>query len=314
MVLLAYDGPALVLTQTIALPDVEGRFDHFAIDPKRRRLFVAALGNNSLEVVDLTAGTRLQSIHGMSKPTGVLYLAGVNQVLVANGDDGTLKILNGTNFKVEQNLKGFDDADNLRYDPKGNLVWLGYADGALAVFDVTTAKVISQIKLRRHPESFQLEQGGTRLFVNIPEAKEVAVVDREKRAVISTWPLQNVNANFPMALDESTQRLYIGCRSPARIVVLDTAAGKTIADVPICGDTDDLFFDAGRKRLYAACGEGFIDIITQRGADNYKLMERITTRAGARTGFFSALLNQFYLAVPSRGNQAAELRVFSIGN
>jgi WD40 repeat protein len=314
LVLRAQDGPALVLAQTVPLPGVHGRFDHFAIDTKGRRLFVAALGNSSLEVIDLAAGKSLQSVAGMSKPTGVLYLPDANQILVANGDDGTLKILNGTTFKVEQNLKGFDDADNLRYDPKTKLAWLGYANGAFGLFDVATAKAVAQVKLPKHPESFQLEQDGTRLFVNIPDAKQVAVVDREKRAVVSTWPLEKFHSNFPMALDESSHRLFVGCRSPARLVVLDTATGKAVGDVAISGDTDDLFFDATRKRLYLSCGEGFIDIITQRAADRYELKEKIATRPGARTGFFSASLNQFYLAVPQRGNQAAELRIFAINN
>jgi hypothetical protein len=125
------------LRSTVLLPGVRGRFDHFAIDTKGRRLFVAALGNNSLEVIDLAAGKRLQSVPGMSKPTGVLYLPDANQVLVANGDDGTLKILNGTTLKTERSLTGFDDANLLRYQTK--LAWLGYTDGALGLLDVTAA-------------------------------------------------------------------------------------------------------------------------------------------------------------------------------
>src|SRR5438552_13508992 len=90
---------ALRLIQTIPLPGVKGRFDHFAIDAKGNRLFVAALGNNTLEVIDLAAGKRIHSVSEMSKPTGVLYLPEPNQVLVANGDDGTLKLVNGRTYK-----------------------------------------------------------------------------------------------------------------------------------------------------------------------------------------------------------------------
>lgn len=305
---------ALALTQTIPLPGVHGRFDHFAIDTNGRRLFVAALGNNTLEVLDLASGKRLQSVSGMSKPTGVLFLPEAYQVFVANGDDGTLKVLNGTTFKTEQNITGFDDADNLRYDPKAKLAWLGYADGALGVFDVAAMRSITQVKLPKHPESFQFEQNGTRIFVNVPDGRQVAVVDREKRAVVANWPMRRFHANFPMALDEANHRLFVGCRSPSRLVVLDTDTGKPVADVPISSDTDDLFFDAARKRLYLSCGEGFIDIIAQGNADEYESKEKITTRAGARTGFFSSALSQFYLAVPKRGNQAAELRVFTVQN
>ncbi len=306
----AAEPAALKLTRTIPLPGVQGRFDHFAIDVQGRRLFVAALGNNSLEVIDLAAGRRLQSVAGMSKPTGVLYLPAPNQVCVANGDDGTLKILDGATFKVVNNLTGLDDADNLRFEPKTQLAWLGYGEGALGVIDTAAAKEVARVKLPKHPESFQLEQNGTRLFVNVPDARQIAVIDRDKRTVIDTWPMEKFQANFPMALDEANHRLFIGCRRPARLVVLDTATGIPVADLAISGDTDDLFSDGALKRLYLSCGEGFVDVIEQRDANSYRLRERIPTRPGARTSFFSKDLKEFYLAVPQRGNQSAELRVF----
>jgi len=125
------------------------------------------------------------------------------------------------------------------------------------------------VKLAKHPESFQLEQNGSRIFVNVPDAKQVAVVDREKRAVIATWPMEKFQANFPMALDESNHRLFIGCRKPARLVVLDTDTGKPVTDLAISGDIDDLFYDLIRTQLYLSCGEGFIDVIRQRSPDKY---------------------------------------------
>jgi len=305
---------SLKLTHTIPLNGVQGRFDHFAVDAKGQRLFVAALGNNSLEVIDLAAGKRIQSVPGMSKPTGVLYLPEAKQVLVANGDDGTLKILAGADFKVLKNITGLEDADNLRFDSKTKYAWLGYSDGALGVVDTVTLKHSASVKVAKHPESFQLEQNGGRIFVNIPDAIQVAVVDREKRAVIATWPMERFHANFPMALDEDNHRLFIVCRKPARIVVLDTNTGKPVTDLAISGDIDALFYDAIRTQLYLSCGEGFIEVIRQRSPDKYELRERIPTRPGARTGFFSADLNQFYLAMPQRGDQLAELRVFKVQN
>jgi hypothetical protein len=310
----AAEPATLKLTQTIPLPGVLGRFDHFAIDVKGRRLFVAALGNDTLEVIDLAAGKRIQSVAGMSKPTGLLYLPEPNQIFVANGDDGTLKILDGAEFKVVKTLTALDDADNLRFDPKTKLAYLGYADGALGIIDTTAASASAKVPLPKHPESFQLEKGGNRIFVNVPDAKQVALIDRGKRSVIETWPMEKFQANFPMALDEPNRRLFIGCRKPARLVVLDTATGKAVADMAISGDIDDLFYDANLKRLYLSCGQGFIDVIDQRSADTYQLRERVPTRTGARTSFFSAVLNEFYLAVPARGDQPAELRVFRTQN
>src|SRR5512137_2968502 len=136
----AAEPAALKLTQTIPLPGVKGRFDHFAMDVKGRRLFVAALGNNTLEVIDLAAGKRIRSVAGMSKPTGILYFPESNQVFVANGDDGTLKILDGAELKVVKNLTALEDADNLRFDPKTKFAWLGYGEGALGMIDTLSAK------------------------------------------------------------------------------------------------------------------------------------------------------------------------------
>lgn len=310
----AAEPDTLRLTRTIPLLGVTGRFDHFAIDVPGRRLFVAALGNNTLEVVDLTAGKRLQSISGMSKPTGVLYLPASKQVLVANGDEGALKILDAATFKLAHNMTGVDDADNLRFNPATHLAYLGYGAGALGVIDTVTARLTASIKLSGHPESFQLEREGDRIFVNVPDARQVAVIDRDRRAVIATWPMEEFQANFPMALDEVNHRLFLGCRRPARLAVLDTTTGRPVADIAISGDTDDLFYDAARKRLYVSCGEGFIDVVEQRDADSYQLRERIPTRPGARTSFFSKDLDEFYLAVPQRGNQPAEVRVYRAQN
>jgi DNA-binding beta-propeller fold protein YncE len=306
----AADNLDLKLIQTIPLPGVKGRFDHFAIDAKGQRLFVAALGNNTLEVIDLAGGRRLKSVPGMAKPTGVLHLPEGNEVLVGNGDEGTLKILSGSDYTILHSLSSLDDADNLRLDPKAKIAWLGYGDGALAVVDPAAAKSVASIKLPAHPESFQLEPEGNRLFVNLPDAKQIAVIDRERQTVVAKWPMERFEANFPMALDAANRRLFVGCRKPARLVVLDTESGKSVADVAISGDTDDLFYDAKRKRLYVSCGEGFINVIEQASPDSYRTRSRVATAAGARTSFFTAALDRLYLAVPERGSQRAELRVY----
>ena len=306
----AQEPATLRLIKTIPLPGVKGRFDHFAIDVKGRRLFVAALGNNTLEVADAAAGKRLQSITGLHKPTGVVYLPSSDQIGVANGDDGTLRFYSGTSYSLASTLGSLDDADNLRIDQKSKLIFLGFGDGALAVIDPATMKQTRSIKLSAHPESFQLEPQGNRIFVNVPDAKQVVVLDRTQMTALARWPMTKFTANFPMALDGANRRLFIGCRQPARLVVFDTANGKSVTDLAISGDTDDLFYDAKLKRLYLSCGEGFIDVIGQRDADTYQMRERISTRVGARTSFFSGDLNEFYLAVPMQGEHQAEIRVF----
>jgi DNA-binding beta-propeller fold protein YncE len=308
----AAEAPNLKLLHTVPLPGVKGRFDHFAIDLKGRRLFVAALGNNTLEIIDIENAKRLHAITGLHKPTGVLYLANANQFGIANGDDGTFRVYNGQDYKPLTTLKSLDDADNARFDAKANRVYVGYGDGALAVIDPANWKMLASIKLSAHPESFQLEPQGDKIFVNLPDAKRVAVVDRAQRAASASWPMQKFQANFPMALDELNRRLFVGCRSPARLLVFDTAAGKPITDLAISGDTDDLFYDPQSKSIYISCGEGFIDTVAQASPDKFERLNRIPTRTGARTSFFSPERHEFYLAVPQRASDSAELRIYTV--
>ena len=298
------------LTETIPLPGVKGRFDHFAIDTKGHRLFVAALGNNTLEVLDIAAAKRLKSVTGLHKPQGVLYLGEQNQIAVANGDDGTLKLFDGTSYQLLKTLGSLDDADNVRFDSNTKLLYVGYGDGALGITDPSAEKLIATVKLPAHPESFQLEKEGKRIFVNVPDAKTVAVMDREKRQVVARWPMTQLQANFPMALDESTHRLFVGCRKPPRLLVFDTESGKPVTDLEISGDTDDLFFDNKHSRIYVSCGAGFLDVIQRREGDRYERIASQPTRAGARTCFYSPELDRLYLAVPQQGRQDAQIRIY----
>jgi YVTN family beta-propeller protein len=309
----AAEPAVLKLAQTIPLPGVQGRFDHFALDVQGQRLFVAALGNNTLEVVDLAAGKRLKSIIKLHRPTGVLYLAEQNQIAVANSEEGMLMLYNGLSYAFENGVGAVLDADNVRFAQGTKQIYVGHGDGALAIIDTATAKVIANVKLAKHPESFQLEKNGNRIFVNVPDAKQVAVIDREKKSVVATWPVEKFQANFPMALDEANHRLFVGCRQPARLVVFDTGTGKPVADLEISGDTDDLFFDVKRQRLYLSCGEGFLDVIQRRTGDHYERIARQPTRGGARTSFYSPDLDRLYLAVPQRNGQDAEIRVYQPG-
>jgi hypothetical protein len=305
----AADRPSLTLVKTVSLPGVKGRFDHFTIDSRGHRLFVAALGNNTVEAIDLEGGRHLKSIGGLHKPTGLLFVPEKNHLAVANGDDGTLKIYDAASFDLRSTIRSLDDADNVRYDAKTKLIYVGYGSGALAVVDAETLKQTGSIKLDAHPESFQLEKDGIRIYVNLPDSKKVVVINREKRTIENSWPMKDATANFPMALDEAHHRLFVGCRQPARLVVIDTSTGMSVGVTSVCNDTDDLFHDARRNRVYLSCGGGFIDIV-ETDANQYKLREQLPTRGGARTSFFSPALDGFYLAVPQRNGQDAEIRIY----
>jgi DNA-binding beta-propeller fold protein YncE len=311
-VLLAYSQatPPLKLSQTIPLPGVEGRIDHMSVDIKGQRLFVAALGNNTMEVVDLAQGKRVRSITGLKEPQGIAYLADLDQIIVANGGDGTVRTFEGKSFTMISTLTLGDDADNVRYDSTIGRIVVGYSDGALGFVDAKTHKVISSIKLSGHPESFQLEKSRPRIYVNVPNANHIAVVDSNKQAVINTWPVGQFRANFPMALDEANHRLFAATRNPARLAVVDTESGKQISVLIISGDADDVFFDQENRRIYVSAGEGYINVVSQRDADHYQPIAKIPTASGARTSLFVPELRKLYLAVPHRGSQECVIRVY----
>ncbi len=298
------------MVQIIPLPGVEGRFDHFAIDPQRQHLFVAALGNDTLEVLDLRAGKSLRSIRGFSKPTGVAFAPQFQRLFVGNGEGGSCEILDGDSFDTVQNIKGLPDADNVRYDSAAGQVFVGYGSGALAIIRAADGKRVGDIPLGAHPESFQLETLGRRIFVNVPDAGQIAVVDRDKRAIAALWPLQGARSNFPMELDEAHHRLFIGCRDPARVLIYDTTSGQVVDTLSIGGDADDLFWDAGQSRLYVSCGAGIVNIF-QLKAKGWTLLASLVTAAGARTSFWAPELRRFYVAVPHRGAQGAEIRAYA---
>jgi len=306
----AQESNALKLVRTIPLPGVGGRIDHLAADTQGHWLFMAALGNDTVEVMNVESGKRLQTVGGCSEPQGLVFLPGLNHLFVANGGNGELKIYDSETFQLLKTIGSLADLDNVRYDATSNRVYVGYGSGALGAFD-TNGVQVATIPLDGHPESFQLEQNGNRIFVNVPGDRSITVIDRVQQKVTAKWRLAEAHSNFPMALDETNHRLFIGCRSPARLLVLDTTSGKTVAKVEISGDTDDVFYDAKRQRVYVSCGEGFLDVV-QRWAegDRYERIVHQPTRGGARTSFYSPDSDRLYLAVPKRFGQDAEIRIY----
>ena len=300
----------LGLQGTIPLPDVEGRIDHLAFDVAGERLFVCALGNNSVEVIDLRKGERIHSITGLASPQGVGYIAQLDRLFVANDKNGSCRIYDAKSFQSLTELSLGDDADNVRYaDGK---IYVGFGSGGIAIVNPADGKQTGSIKLPTHPEAFVLEQNGRRIFANIPNTRQVAVIDRDKKEVIATWRTDLVFRNFPIALDETNRRLFVGCRLPAKLLVLNTDSGGVVAKVDISSDPDDLFYDGKRHRIYAICGEGYIDVIDQADADHYERITKVPTSSGARTGLFVTEQDALFIAVPHRGNQAAEIRRYHV--
>jgi DNA-binding beta-propeller fold protein YncE len=149
------------------------------------------------------------------------------------------------------------------------------------------------------------------LYINIPKPSQVAVVNTEKNAVVSSLPLTLAEANYPLAFDSKGERLFVGCRKKPTVVVVDVKTQKEVAGIAIPGDIDDLFYDTQRDRLYASCGEGFLAVLQRKDADGYEVIERVPTGKLARTCLFDPGSGRLYLPVPRQERTTGpELRVF----
>ncbi|HEY2627163.1 MAG TPA: YncE family protein [Candidatus Udaeobacter sp.] len=300
------------LKQRIPLPGVEGRIDHMELDPGGERLFVCALGNDTVEVLDLHKGERIHSITGLGSPQGIAYIPELNRIFVANDKGGICKIYDAKSFQAVGGLDFKDDADNVRYDDATKKIYIGFGSGGIAIVNAPDGKQIGSIKLSAHPEAFELEKNGRRIFVNVPNARHVAVIDQDKGAVTATWKTDLAFANFPMAFDETNHRLFVGCRLPPKLVVLNTESGDVVAKIDISGDPDDVFYDSKRHRIYVICGAGKIDIIEQTDPNTYTASTKVDTGDGARTGLFVPERDTLFVAVPHRGSQKAEIRAYHV--
>ncbi len=296
--------PPLQLEGKIPLGAVRGRIDHMAFDLDRRRLFVAELGNDSVGVVDLDARKVVHRIGGLKEPQGVAYLPSGDTLFVANGGDGSVRLFQGPDYAANGRIDLGGDADNVRVDQAANRVIVGYGSGALAMIDAAARSRIADIRLPAHPESFQIDSGSKRIYVNVPNRRAIAVVDQEAGKQTASWPMTNAGANFPMALDEEARRVLVMFRSPARLGVFAMQDGGSLAATDACGDADDLFVDAKRHRVYVSCGEGVIDVFD---AQTYRRTARIPTVPGARTSLFVPEIDRFMLAVRAAAREPAAI-------
>jgi DNA-binding beta-propeller fold protein YncE len=301
-------SPPLILKAKIPLGQVGGRVDHLGIDAKRQRLLVAELGNNSLGVVDLAASKVLHRIAGLSEPQGVAYVPFADSVFVANAGDGSVRVLRGEDLTPIGRIELGDDADNVRMDVAHKPVLVGYGKGGLAVIDPVSLSKTADIRLKAHPEGFQIGKTGTEVFVNVPDAREIAVADLAVRSTRSL-PTQGAGSNFPMAIDGEARRVLVVFRSPPTLMALSSQDGRVAAKVETCSDADDVFVDRKRRRVYVSCGEGVVDVF-ETGEAGYRRLARVPTVSGARTSLFVPELDRLFVAVRAGSNEPAAIWVF----
>ena len=287
---------------------MSGRIDHLGIDVKRQRLLVAELGNNSLGVVDLAVGKVLRRISSLRGPQGVVYVPSSDSVFVANAGDGSVRVLRGEDLTPIGHIDLGDDADNVRVDAVRNRVMVGYGKGALAVIDPAGLSKTADIRLKAHPEGFQIDETGTQVFANVPDAREISVVDLATGSTRSL-PTQGAGSNFPMAIDREAHRLLVVFRSPPTLMAFSSQDGHVAAKVETCGNADDVFFDRKRRRVYVSCGAGAVDVL-EPDEQGYRRLARVPTVSGARTSLFVPELDRLFVAVRAGSNEPAAIWVF----
>ena len=301
----------LNLVRQIELPNVKGRLDHLAVDPQRQLLFVAAYGNNSLEVIDLRRGKLIRSISGLNRPQDVKYIPLEGLLAVSNGGDGTLRLFDANSLMWVKTIYFRSDADNMRLGPSGTRLYVAYGEGAIGIVSLPGLRRIGDIRLGAHPESFQIDGVSEKMYVNVPGKREIAVIDIRQEKIVSKWRFTPARDNFPMALDEKTHCLFIGAWVPAILVTYDTHSGKLLCRTRISRDADDMYIDPKSGLIYCSCGTGFLDVIAP-WKNRHRVISKIHTSPGARTSLLVPQRHRIYVAAPAENGHAARILEFKI--
>jgi WD40 repeat protein len=308
----SYGLEKLTLIKEISMPLVKGRIDHMAVNLKNKMLYLAALGNNTVKVIDLEKGSLVHSIKGIEEPQGLAYLPEQNEIAVASGGNGDCIFYSASTFEKLATVHLPSDADNVRYDAEERKLYAGYGNGGMAVIDPTTHKQIGDVKFPAHPESFQLDKKNNLLFANLPDDHSIAIIDLKSLKLTDTWKIKSLRANFPMTLDTADNLVLVGFRHPATLVAFDSKTGKQVSQCNLVGDVDDVFYNAGKKQVIASGGDGYINIFQKTTDNKFQQVSNITTRQGARTSLLIPSLQYFILANRTEGGEAASITFYKI--
>jgi DNA-binding beta-propeller fold protein YncE len=309
------DAP-LTLSKTIPLPGVVGGFDHFAIDLSGGVLFAAAKDNHTVEAVNLQTGKIAQNITGLAKPHGLAWVPETHRLYVADGKLAQLQVYEGSPLHASGTLKLSDDADDMVYDEQSDTLYVGHGGsdaanpGRIAVINTKDFSLAANLPVAAHPEALDIDQQGQRVFANIADAGQVAVVNIKTNAIEDTWKLKDASDNTPLAYDAQEQMLLIACRKPAVLLALDANTGKEISRIPTGNGADDLFHDSKLHRVYVITGSGAVDVYSISTAKHFTALGKVRTASGAKTGLFVPSQNLLYIGIPGIGAKPAEIRVY----
>jgi DNA-binding beta-propeller fold protein YncE len=323
--LLALESPALPAAETtsplrqagvITMPNVQGRIDHFNVDASGRRLFIAALGNHSIEVVNLEAGKWARSIPGVKKPQGVWYVPGLRKLFIADGEAGDVKVYRGTDLRLIATIPLDLGPDAEAYDPATQRLYVGYGGedagkpyGEVGVIDVVSDKHLSDIRTDAHPGAILVGQPGQTIFFTVPKTQEISAIDARTGSILATWKSKD-GSPVSLAFDRSRDRLFVGTRKPAQVEVFDTRTHRWITSLPSVELMDGLYYDASHRRIYASGGEGYVAVYQQLSANRYQQLAKIPTGQNGRTSLWAWQLDRYFVALPADGGHGAKVMVY----
>jgi DNA-binding beta-propeller fold protein YncE len=305
----------LLLNRTITLPGVTGKFDHFALDTKGKRLFAAASGVQSVLIIDLDTGKVADTLKGFGKPHGLAWIPGTGRLFVADGGKATLDVFEGSPLKLIKTIPLSEDADDMVYDPATGLLYVGHGGtnaanpSRVAIVDAHSLTLVANIPVASHPEALELDTKGDRIFANIADDGQIAVIDGKTHSLLATWTLKGVKGNTPLAYDDADDLLLVGCRTPARFLVLNAKTGEQIANVPASAGADDLFYEPATHRAYLIAGSGSIDSFNVSSDGKLRILPATHTSTGAKTGLLAPGDSNLYIGIPGTDAPAA-VRVY----
>lgn len=320
------EKPPLRLVQTVSLPGLQRHWDHFGVDVKGNRLFLASDGDEPVvDVFDLKTNKLVHTITETKGSHNVLAFPDERKLFVVDGEASELKIFNYDTYELMGHITLSIDADPAVYDPATKYLYVVNGGRAaktpyclISVVDTVSGKKLADIKLDTNRlESMAIEKSSSRLFVNMTTANKIGVLDRQKRMLIDTWPVTAALENVPMQYDESTHRLFVATRKPSRLVVVNTDTGKEVTSLPTADSVDDLAFDADNRRIYVPGGNlkgavGAVTVIQQQDADHYAVIANIPTKPGARTARLVPELKRYYVSVSTNTSHEAQIMVYDV--
>jgi DNA-binding beta-propeller fold protein YncE len=308
-------GP-LRRVETIALPNVSGRIDHFSADLRGRRLFISALGNHTVEVVDLAAGKRIRSLSGVQKPQGEYYVATLGKLFTADGAAGNVRVYGGSDLRLLTTIPLDLGPDAEAYDPATRRLYVGYGGedagksyGEVGVIDAYSDKHVGDIRTSAHPGAILIGRPGRTIYITVPKTQEISQIDASTGQIVATWKSKE-GSPVSLAYDSSRDRLFVGTRNPAQIEVFDARSHRWIASLPSVGLMDGLFYDATHRRIYASGGDGNVAVYQQMSPDRYEALANVPTGPNGRTSLWVGQLNRYFVAVPASTDHGAELLAF----